>query len=161
MAFDLLHLDGQDLRGERLEDRRARLQELLGDNDPGRPIHFRSHVVGGGPEFFRAAEEMGLEGIVSKKVGSRYRSGPSKSWLKIKAFAENEFVVIGTSRGDKAPVALLAKETEEGLSYVRAAMVTLAEAEREVFWTTNESLKTSKPTIPMEPRKETSWLRRK
>jgi bifunctional non-homologous end joining protein LigD len=102
---------------------------------------------------------MGLEGIVSKKLGSRYRSGAAKSWLKVKAFTEGEFVVIGTSRGDKAPVALLAAETEEGLSYAGAAMVTLAEADREIFWRNNEALKTSKPAIPMEPRKETSWLR--
>ncbi|HEV2079725.1 MAG TPA: hypothetical protein VGR19_07505, partial [Allosphingosinicella sp.] len=159
MAFDLLHLDGKDLRNERLEDRRALLQELLGENDPERPLHFSSHVVGGGPEFFRAAEEMGLEGIVSKKLGSRYRSGPSKSWLKVKAFTEGEFVVIGTSRGDKAPVALLAAETDEGLSYAGAAMVTLPDTERDIFWRTNEALKTAKPAIAMEPRKETSWLR--
>jgi ATP-dependent DNA ligase len=58
---------------------------------------------------------MGLEGIVSKRRTSRYRSGPSKAWLKAKCFYEEELTVIGTERGHKAPVALLARETSEGL----------------------------------------------
>jgi bifunctional non-homologous end joining protein LigD len=56
-------------------------------------------------------------------------------------------------------VALLAAETEDGLAYAGAAMVTLPDPERETFWRTNEALKTPKPAVPMEPRKETSWLR--
>ena len=160
MAFDLLHLEGRDLRREAVEQRRDRLHDLLGENAPGRPFQFSDHVIGGGAEFFAAAERMGLEGIVSKKLGSRYRSGASKSWLKIKSFTESEFVVIGTSKGDLAPVALLARETEDHrLEYAGAAMVTFSEADRERFWRANERLKTPKPALHMEPRPETSWLR--
>jgi bifunctional non-homologous end joining protein LigD len=160
MAFDLLHLDGRDLRREPVEDRRERLQQLLGANEPGRPCQFSDHVIGGGGEFFAAAERMGLEGIISKKLGSRYRSGPSKSWVKVKTFAEAEFVVIGTSKGDLAPVALLARETEDRrLEYAGSAMVTFSEAERERFWRANERLKTPKPALHMDPRPETSWLK--
>ena len=160
MAFDLLHLDGRDLRREPVEHRRERLRELLGTNQPGRPIQFSDHVIGGGAEFFAAAERMELEGIVSKKLGSRYRSGPSRSWLKVKSFAESEFVVIGTSKGDLAPVALLARETEDHrLEYAGGAMVTFSEADRERFWRANERLKTEKPALHMEPRPETSWLK--
>lgn len=67
--------------------------------------------------------------------------------------------MIGTSKGDRAPVALLARETDAGLEYAGAAMVTLADPEREVFWRTNEELKTPKPALSMAPRNETSWLR--
>lgn len=160
MAFDLLHLDGHDLRRELLEDRRERLRELLGENAPGQPYQFSDHVVGGGREFFVLAERMGLEGIVSKKLGSRYRSGPTKTWLKSKSFTEGEFVVIGTSKGELAPVALLARETDDHrLEYAGAAMVTFSEADRERFWRTNERLKTKRPALHMDPRPETSWLR--
>jgi DNA ligase D-like protein (predicted ligase) len=159
MAFDLLHLNGRDLRSAPLLERRARLEELLGANDPGCCIHFSDHVMGSGQALFEAAEAAGLEGIVSKRVGGRYRSGPAKSWLKVKCFGEDEFVVIGTARGERAPVALLARLTSEGLEYAGAAMVTLADPEREAFWRANELLKTERPALPMALRKETSWLR--
>jgi bifunctional non-homologous end joining protein LigD len=160
MAFDLLHLDGRDLRRGPVEDRRERLRKLLGANDPERPIQYSDHVAGGGPGFFAAAEAMGMEGIVSKRIGSRYRSGASRSWLKTKAFTEEEFVVIGTSTGDLAPMALLARETEDHrLEYAGAAMVTFSEAEREIFWRANERLKVAKPALHMEPRPETGWLK--
>jgi bifunctional non-homologous end joining protein LigD len=160
MAFDLLHLDGEDLRLEPVEDRRARLRELLGANEPGRPLHFSDHVEGGGPDFFAAAEAIGLEGIVSKKRGSRYRSGPTRSWVKTKAFTESEFVVVGAATGDLAPVALLARETADGrLEYAGAAMVTFHEAERERFWRTTERLEVPKPPLHMENRSNTTWVK--
>jgi bifunctional non-homologous end joining protein LigD len=81
-AFDLLWLDGEDLRDEPLIDRRSRLRELVGQHDPEFRIQFSEHVVGGGPEFFDIACAAELEGIVSKKVTSRYCSGRSKAWLK-------------------------------------------------------------------------------
>jgi bifunctional non-homologous end joining protein LigD len=158
-AFDLLWLDGRNLRSVTLADRKALLLDLIGVHDPAWPIQFSSHVVGGGGLFFEAASQMGLEGIVSKRCTSRYASGRTKAWVKTKAVAESEFVVIGTSKGERAPVALLAAETDDGLVYAGAAMVTLPDLERETFWRTNEALKTTTPAVPMEPRKETSWLR--
>jgi bifunctional non-homologous end joining protein LigD len=160
MAFDLLHINDRDIRSEPVEDRRARLRALIGDHAEGRPFQFSDHVSGGGPEFFAAAEAMGLEGIISKKMGSRYRSGPAKSWVKTKSFTESELVVIGTSKGDLAPVALLARETDDHrLEYVGGAMVTFSEADRERFWRANERLKTATPALHMDPRPETSWLK--
>jgi bifunctional non-homologous end joining protein LigD len=160
VAFDLLHLDGTELRREPVEDRRERLRELLGPNQASSILHYSDHVTGGGPDFFKAVEAMGAEGIVSKRLGSRYRSGPTKSWLKTKSFTTGEYVVIGTSTGDRAPVALLARETEDKrLEYVGAAMVTFSEEERELFWRANERLKTKTPALHMDPRPETSWLR--
>src|SRR4051812_47078096 len=52
MAFDLLHLDGTDLRSRPVEERRERLRDLLGENEAERPIQFSDHVAGGGPDFF-------------------------------------------------------------------------------------------------------------
>jgi len=92
MAFDLLLLDGVDLRRTGCEARRSGLAELLGQNDPTQPIHFSEHIIGGGPAFFAAVEAMCLEGIVSRKRTSRYRSGPSRFWFKTKAMEESELV---------------------------------------------------------------------
>jgi ATP-dependent DNA ligase len=159
MAFDLLHLDGHDLRRLPLEERRAQLRELLGESDPSQPLHYSDELRGDGRQVFAAAESMGLEGIVSERLGSRYRSGPAKSWVKIKTLDEAEFVVIGTSKGDRAPLALLAREGDDGLVYAGGAMVTLPQADRDRFWQSIELVRAPKPPIPMEPRKETRWTK--
>jgi bifunctional non-homologous end joining protein LigD len=82
-AFDLLHLNSQDLRRTPLIERRAALCKLI-EPDPRSPIQFSDHVDSDGARFFKAAAELGLEGIVSKLAASLYRGGPSRSWLKIK-----------------------------------------------------------------------------
>jgi DNA ligase D-like protein (predicted ligase) len=159
MAFDLLHLDGRDLRRQPIEDRRERLRELLSRAD--QPLlRFSDDVRGNGPAFFEAAERIGAEGIVSKKLGSRYKSGRSHAWLKVKAMVESEFLVIGATTGDLAPRALLARETEEhSLEYVGAAMVTLPAPDRERFWRASERLRIPKPALHVERMKETTWLK--
>ena len=82
-AFDLLELDGTDLRREPLEVRKATLASVLRRSLPG--LRLNEHLEhDSGPEVFAHACKMGLEGIVSKRLGSRYRSGRSKDWLKFK-----------------------------------------------------------------------------
>ena len=81
-AFDLLELNGQDLRREPLETRKATLASLLRGSLPG--LRLNEHLTHDGESVFRHACKMGLEGIVSKRLGSRYRSGRSKDWLKFK-----------------------------------------------------------------------------
>lgn len=147
-AFDLLHLDGEDVRSEPLLDRRARLRELVGEPDAGFRIQFSEGVIGGGPEFFDVACGAELEGVVSKKITGRYRSGRTKSWLKTKAFIEGEFVVIGHKRDRERTVALLARETDAGLEYIGSAWVTLSEIERKRFWRAMERLESYKPFVP-------------
>ncbi|CAN7298773.1 ATP-dependent DNA ligase [Mesorhizobium caraganae] len=73
VAFDILHRDGQDLRPLPVIDRKAILWELVKPADG--IIQYSQHVEGGGAAFYGAAEKMGLEGIVSKRRGSPYRSG--------------------------------------------------------------------------------------
>jgi bifunctional non-homologous end joining protein LigD len=81
-AFDLLELDGADLRREPLETRKATLASLLRSCPPGARLN--EHLTHSGDVVFRHACAMGLEGIVSKRLGSPYRSGRSKDWLKSK-----------------------------------------------------------------------------
>ena len=81
-AFDLLELDGQDLRREPIETRKATLASLLRGSLPG--LRLNDHLTHPGDVVFRHACKMGLEGIVSKRLGSHYRSGRSKDSLKFK-----------------------------------------------------------------------------
>ena len=79
-AFDLLELNGQDLRREPIETRKATLASLLRGSLPG--LQYNQHFTHPGDIVFQHACAMGLEGIVSKRLGSRYTSGRSKDWLK-------------------------------------------------------------------------------
>ncbi|HEX6959601.1 MAG TPA: DNA ligase D [Ferrovibrio sp.] len=95
-AFDLLHAGGKDWRGAPLEQRKAALQDLLAGHE-GR-IRFSEHLVGDGPGIRRSACEMGLEGLVSKRLSAPYRSGRFSSWIKSKCRNRQEFVVGGFIR---------------------------------------------------------------
>ena len=81
-AFDLIELDGVDLRREPLEQRKLMLARLLRRCRPG--LSYTDHVFGDGLEIFAHACKMGLEGIVSKRKSSTYRSGRSLDWRKSK-----------------------------------------------------------------------------
>ena len=81
-AFDLIELNGDDLRRDPLEVRKATLRSMLAKAGLG--LRFNEHIEGDGPTVFAHACKMGLEGIVSKRKGSSYRSGRSPDWLKMK-----------------------------------------------------------------------------
>jgi len=96
-AFDLLYLDGIDVRGVGLAQRKTLLRQTLARVPPSfaSTIRLSDHVVGQGPAFFEQAARMGLEGIVSKQLEAPYCSGRSRHWLKVKCMHRQEFVVVG------------------------------------------------------------------
>jgi bifunctional non-homologous end joining protein LigD len=81
-AFDLIELNGDDLRRDPLQVRKATLASILAKARSG--IRLNEHIEGDGPTVFAHACKMGLEGIVSKRKDSPYRSGRSADWLKMK-----------------------------------------------------------------------------
>jgi bifunctional non-homologous end joining protein LigD len=81
-AFDLIELNGDDMRRDPLQVRKATLASIVAKARPG--IRFNEHIEGDGPTVFAHACKMGLEGIVSKRKDSAYRSGRSPDWLKMK-----------------------------------------------------------------------------
>jgi ATP-dependent DNA ligase len=82
-AFDIVALDGEDLRGLPLSLRKTNLARLLARRPDG--IFVAPYETGEiGPDLFRAACNMGLEGMVSKRVDRPYRAGRSKDWVKVK-----------------------------------------------------------------------------
>ncbi len=96
--FDLLYLDGYDLRGVALEDRKRLLATIL---NPGERIKLSDHFIDQGKELFALARQNGLEGIVAKRLGSVYESRRSASWIKIKVIQQQEFVICGYAKGER------------------------------------------------------------
>jgi bifunctional non-homologous end joining protein LigD len=97
-AFDLLHLDGRDLRAAPLLERKESLQRLLSFNRKARSasaLRYSEHWIGQGVRLFNKACETGLEGIISKRVDAPYRSGRGQDWLKVKCSKNQEFVIGG------------------------------------------------------------------
>jgi len=93
MLFDVPFLEGYDLSHTPLHARKAILEALL--EDPPAHLSYSSHVVGNGDTVFAMASAQKLEGILSKRVDSRYRGGRGDDWLKIKRVESDEFAVVG------------------------------------------------------------------
>jgi len=93
VAFDILHLDGRNLAPLPLLQRKQALWQLV---EPGAgKIRYSEHFDGDALAILRAIDKMGLEGIISKRADSRYRSGPSTTWLKARYFEEGDFRIAG------------------------------------------------------------------
>jgi bifunctional non-homologous end joining protein LigD len=92
-VFDLLHLDGHNLRGLPLIERKALLALLL--HSAGEFVRLSEHLEGGGETIFRKACDLQAEGIISKRAQAKYISGRTNDWLKVKCIREQEFVIGG------------------------------------------------------------------
>ena len=100
MVFDLLYLDGRDLRPLPQIERKRKLAALLvGERAP---LELSTYTVGDGPEAAAAACERGLEGIISKLAAAPYEPGRGGAWLKIKCVDSDEYVVLGYTTGQGA-----------------------------------------------------------
>lgn len=99
IIFDLLALDGVDLRSQKLIRRKEILEELL--KDAPKNLYFSRHVRAKGKESFAAACEAGMEGIVGKKADSIYSGTKNGDWIKLKCDKRQEFVIGGYTLSDK------------------------------------------------------------
>ncbi|SHI22627.1 ATP-dependent DNA ligase LigD phosphoesterase module /ATP-dependent DNA ligase LigD polymerase module [Sporobacter termitidis DSM 10068] len=120
IVFDLLALDGTDLRGRPLTERKETLETLMA----GAPksLYYSSHVRGGGKESFGAACQAGLEGIVGKKADSVYSGTRNGDWIKLKCDTRQEFVIGGYTLTDKktSGVSALLLGVYEGTEFIFA-----------------------------------------
>jgi bifunctional non-homologous end joining protein LigD len=96
--FDVLYLDGYDLRSVPLEDRKRLLKSIV---TPDHDIRISEMFDAEGEQMFNAAREMNLEGILAKDRRSTYESGRSSRWLKLKVLSEDEFVIAGFTKGER------------------------------------------------------------
>lgn len=99
-AFDLLSLDGADLTGLPLIERKARLERLLAGRESD-ALSASQHVLGHGEQAYAHACKAGGEGIISKRVDAPYRSARTRAWVKVKCTRRQEFVIGGWSPSDK------------------------------------------------------------
>ncbi|GLS36462.1 ATP-dependent DNA ligase [Mesorhizobium tianshanense] len=100
-VFDLMRLDGEDLRTEPLVERKQALQDLLGKQPDNPAVRFSDHFAEPGKVMLEHACRMGLEGIVSKRADAPYRSGRGLSWVKSKCTLRQEFVIGGYLPSEK------------------------------------------------------------
>jgi bifunctional non-homologous end joining protein LigD len=122
-AFDILHLDGEDLTALPLIERKQRLQRALGPKPPA-PFRYVEHIAGGGAAFFREACRMKIEGIVSKLSSSPYKSNArNATWQKIKCVERQEFVIGGYERSVRGDLGALWLGTYEGGQLIFAGKV--------------------------------------
>ncbi|MER8712555.1 DNA ligase D [Mesorhizobium sp. M1295] len=100
-VFDLLQLNGQDIRSEPLVERKERLRSLLAGQTEEQAVRFSDHFAEPGKIMLEHACRLGLEGVVSKRADAPYRSGRVPSWVKSKCTARQEFVIGGYMPSDK------------------------------------------------------------
>jgi bifunctional non-homologous end joining protein LigD len=119
-AFDLLYWNGFDLRGSPLAERKRALKAILESTDR---IRYSEHFVAGGPEMLEAARQAGLEGVMAKRLDSKYESRRSNCWLKIKVHNQQEFVIGGFTHGDREYFSSLVLGVYEGDDLVHVGQV--------------------------------------
>lgn len=95
MAFDLLYLDGVDVRAAPLTERKSLLKAVLDRGRTSKRIRYSAHIEGDGGGVLKQACGLGLEGIVSKRADRAYRSGRRNDWVKTKCLMRDEFVIGG------------------------------------------------------------------
>ncbi len=165
-VFDLLYLDGRDLTGMPLVERKAALQRLLKGAGRGGAIRYAEDFEGNGPAIFKSACEMNLEGIISKLRDAPYRSGRSDNFVKTKCHNEQEFVVAGFSPSNAAPKsvgALTVAFHENGeLRYAGRVGTGYTRATARDLWKRLEPLRVDRPPVSLpadERRKNVIWVK--
>jgi len=164
MIFDILALDGNDLRGRPLIERKRVLEALL-DGAP-EPLHLSRHVRGGGEESLLAACRQNLEGIVGKRADSPYTGARNGDWIKLKCARRQEFVVGGYTTSEKrgsGVSSLLLGVCEDGeLVYAGRAGTGFGGADREALEAKFEGLRRTEPPFRDAPRpragERIAWL---
>jgi len=164
--FDLLALNGEDLRKRPLIERKDRLAKLL-ENEPRiGPLFYSDHVVGHGRETLDHACAMGLEGIVSKRADAPYRSERTKSWLKAKCGMGQEFIVIGwrPSEVKARPFSslLLAVRDGERLTYCGRVGSGFGERELAFLWPELKARTVKEPpadNVPADVRRHARFVK--
>ena len=124
-AFDLLYLNGYDLREQPLAMRKELLRTLLADEPPTGTLRFADHIDSSAHELYARACSAGLEGVVCKRADSRYVAGRGRDWVKIKCRHTQELVVGGFTegQGSREPLGSLLVGTYEDGRLVYAGRV--------------------------------------
>jgi bifunctional non-homologous end joining protein LigD len=162
-AFDLLYLDGLDLRRMALTERRQMLEGLI-DHESGF-LRLSEEVEADGSEFLASACKFGLEGIIAKRRDAPYRSGRGGEWLKIKCVQSDTFLIIGYEPSSVALGGigrlLLAAHGNYGLEYVGSVGTGFTHASATALRTQLNRIKAASPSARSISRKGAIWVKPK
>ncbi|HEX4007566.1 MAG TPA: DNA ligase D [Acidobacteriaceae bacterium] len=165
-AFDLLHLDGHNLRSLPLERRKSILESLLPHNAADATLRYSSHIRAQGAEMFQRACTLGAEGVVSKLASEPYRSARSRDWLKSKCVLQQEFVVGGftpLSSGSHGVGALLLGYYRDGhLIYAGRSGTGFTRKTHQLLRDRLDKLRQAKSPFhhpPSEAKKDAVWVK--
>jgi DNA ligase D-like protein (predicted ligase) len=158
--FDLLYLDGEDLRPRPLIERKQRLSALLANAAPC--LRYSDHVLGQGPAFYEKACAMRVEGIVSKRIDAPYTPGKRGLWRKVKCLNQAKFVVVGwTEPEGRRPylgALLLGYYDPDGrLIYAGRAGTGMNDAELQRLWRRLQPLATDRLPLGAPPPRSTRF----
>ncbi|MER8874513.1 ATP-dependent DNA ligase [Mesorhizobium sp. M0814] len=154
VAFDLLHLNGHDLRDMAVEERRDILAGII---PPDIRIQFSQALPGESNAIYHLVDQAGLEGMVSKHLGSRYVSGQTTNWLKTKCYTVGEFELLGVEREQGKPAFALMAEPGTR-RYVGSAFVSINRETRERLWKRVQE-HAGPPPRDMPKRPATQWVK--
>jgi bifunctional non-homologous end joining protein LigD len=165
-AFDLLYLDGEDIRALPLTERKALLLQSLDDAGSGGPIRFSEHLIDDGAAMARHACRLGLEGVVAKRADSAYRSGRSDLWRKVKCTRSREFVIAGYMPSATASRSvgslILGTHEDDTLVHVGRVGTGFGDAVARELWTQLEPLRIPTPPfdaeLPPLARRDARWV---
>ncbi|MBX9590000.1 MAG: DNA ligase D [Hyphomonadaceae bacterium] len=164
-AFDLLHLDGTDLSGSPLIERKRILADMLSGHHG--VLAYSEHFTGPGHVVFDHACRLGLEGIVSKLKTAPYRSGRSKSWLKMKSADSHELVIIGyvpsTTQRKVVGSLVVGHYAKDGLVYAGRVGSGFSSRVAEDLWRRLEDIRIGAPpldkALPADSRRNVRWVK--
>ena len=156
--FDLMHLDGFDLRAAPLFDRKRVLAELI--RDVGQPILYSDHLEEKGEIMYEHACKIGLEGVISKRMDAPYRSGRTESWIKVKCVKRETFAIVGyTPEGNGLVGALhLARKEGGGLTYVGKVGMGWSMKQSAELRQRLEAIETDRPPVVVPGRPKAVWV---
>ncbi|PTE12411.1 RNA ligase family protein [Mesorhizobium helmanticense] len=130
VAFDIMHLNGHDLRDMTLEERRVILAGIIPADIR---VQFSQELSGEAKAIYKLIDDAGLEGMVSKRRDSKYRSGRSTNWLKTKSYEIAEYEILGVEREAGKPAFALMADRTTG-QYIGSAFINSSRAIRERLW---------------------------
>jgi bifunctional non-homologous end joining protein LigD len=162
-VFDLLWLDGEDLRERPLDERRELLQSLVSNAPPEIQLSLR---IDDPESFLKVAARKGFEGVVAKRRGAPYRSSRSRDWLKIKVLNEQEMAIVGftdsTAGGGMIGALLLAVSEGKTLRFAGKVGTGFSEKLRESLRKQLNRDEVAQPTATGAPRmKDAHWVKPK
>ena len=158
--FDLLYLDGYDLRGVPLEERKRLLAEIV---TPSERIHVSDYFTVDGAAMLEAARANGLEGIVAKTRAGKYEGRRNRDWLKIKINTSGDFVIGGFTHGERDYFSSLVLGRYDGGKLVHAGQVGTGFNEKslkEIYLKLEPLITKNNPfTGPVKALRGVTWVR--